>query len=152
TEMALTEADVSCHTEITLRLRQKRLADMSPKRLAAYLNGPHPVGTAMEPAEVYRELGRYEDALMTYCAAMFRMLTTGDVFGAAVLLKRLQEENFSTPLLHKAYRASRLKADLYRQVRCLQELGWEKELKQLLARHREAIENGDEGLLKFELY
>jgi hypothetical protein len=152
TEMALAEADVPCHTEITLRLRQKRLTDVSPKRLAAYLNGPHPEGSAPELAEVHRELGRHTDALMTYCAAILQMLTAGNVFAAAVLLKRLLEENFTSPLLHEAYRASRRKPDLYRRVRCLQELGWEKELKQLLTRHREDIEHGDQGLLKFELY
>jgi hypothetical protein len=152
TEIALAEPDVPVQTEVALRLRQKRLNDVSQARLDAYLNGPHCESEIIELAQVYRELGRDVDALQTYCDSIMLSLRTGNLLFSAVLLKRLTEENFAATLLHEALRAAKRKNDVWAQVRCLRELDWEKELAQVLVANRTEVEQSANTLLRFELY
>jgi hypothetical protein len=152
TEMALAEPDVPLRTEIALRLRQGRLTDVPRVKLEAYLNGPQVESEILELVQVYQELGREIDALQTYCDAIMQALRIGNVWFAAVLLRRLTDGNFARTLLHEALRAGSRKNDLWMQVRCLQELHWEKELAQLLASKRSEVEQSANSLLRFELY
>ena len=50
-----------------------------------------------------------------------------------------------------ALKQAQEEGDLWWQVRSLQELGWYKELRELLLAHADEIQSGDEGHLRLEL-
>jgi hypothetical protein len=151
-ELALADPDVTLATEVALRLRQNRLDVIPPARLHEFLSGPHSLHGTLEVVQVYRALGRDTEALLTFCDAIAQILHAGNRLLAAVLLKRLENDDFTTGLLQEEFRESRRKGLIWMQVRCLQELHWEKELRRFFADHRDEIESSPNLLLRFDMY
>lgn len=91
-------------------------------------------------ARLYVDIGDYKKAAENYIKGVIEDLREGNLFSAAYYLKELAEEGLTEALFEMALRESTAKGDLWWQVRALQELGWESELKDLLIEKKEKIE------------
>lgn len=101
---------------------------------------------------LYRDLNRTREAVRCYCKTVLRALEEGRVFSAAFYAKELCREKLYVPLFEQAYAESAKQNDLWWEVRALQELGWDSELKELLNSRREEIEKGSNYMLQIALY
>ncbi|MBW5466282.1 hypothetical protein GPJ61_00140 [Brevibacillus formosus] len=102
-------------------------------------------------ARFYLSLGRDVAAAKDYVQSVLEDLEGGNLFSAAYYLKELVGENLIDRLFEEALRKSTENNDLWWQVRALQELGWDSELKDLLIRNAKFIEESDDILLKIQL-
>jgi len=150
-EIALAQAETSPRTEVRLRLLQGRVAEVAPERLAAWESQACSFKGAVERIAMLKQAGRPIEALLAYCELITQRLHAGDYFLAGFFLKRLQTETFSSFLFCKAYREFQHAEDLWMQVRCLKELGWEGDLKRLLHQNEDRIRRSGHRLLQFEL-
>jgi hypothetical protein len=101
---------------------------------------------------LYSKIGDYKKAVQCYCKTILEALEEGNVFAAAYYLKELSEAELSGRLFEAAYRKASDQHDLWWQIRALQELGWEGELKSVLVKHRTEIEKTENSELREELY
>lgn len=85
------------------------------------------------------DLGRYAEAARDYVKDVLRSLEEGRVFTAAYYLDELVEKGLINRLFEKALQDATDKNDLWWQVRCLQELGWDDELNELLLASEDEI-------------
>lgn len=102
-------------------------------------------------ARLYNSLGKQIEAAKDYVEGVKEALAKGNVFSAAYYLKELIEEGLIDELFIEAFRQSKAENDLWWQVRALQELGWENELKALVLQNEEEIEKSGDSLLLEEL-
>lgn len=99
-------------------------------------------------ARFYKSLGRKIEAAKDYVEGVKQDLAEDNVFAAAFYLKEFVEEGHIDELFLEAFRRAKANNDLWWQVRALEELGWEKELKAFLLENEEDIvKSGDPGLL-----
>lgn len=99
-------------------------------------------------ARLYVKIGDYKKAAENYIKSVIKDLRKGNIFSAAFYLKELAGEGVIEALFEMAFRESTVKCDLWWQVRALQELGWESELKDLLLEKKEEIEKSGNILLQ----
>jgi hypothetical protein len=106
----------------------------------------------LQLARWQNKLGRCEDAVVTYCGLISALVAAKQLFVAAVCMKELAASALHNAFLHLAHEEAVKQNDLWLSVRCLQELNWHSELRRLLLRYRDEIEEGDHLLLRFELF
>jgi len=94
----------------------------------------------LQRARFYLGLGKYHKAAMDYIRGIGESLQENRVFTAAFYLKELVEEGLIEELFVVALKQATEEGDLWWQVRALQELGWHKELHDLVLRNVEEIE------------
>lgn len=97
------------------------------------------------------ELGRYKDACLDYLIDIQESFRDDRFFSAAYYLRELAESSITKELFVLALKQAQEEANLWWQVRSLQELGWWSELRELLVSHADEIESGDETHLRLEL-
>ncbi len=102
-------------------------------------------------ARLYNSLGENVQATKDYLAGIVDSLAKDNIFSAAFYLKELVKEGLIDELFIEAFRQAREENDLWWQVRALEELGWESELKNLILENEEAIEKSGDSLLLQEL-
>ncbi|MCK9375001.1 MAG: HNH endonuclease [Syntrophobacterales bacterium] len=102
-------------------------------------------------ARLYNTLGENIKAAKDYIDGTRHSLAKGNIFSAAFYLRELVEEGLIEELFIEAFRQAKAENDLWWQVRALQELGWERELKELILENEEEIEKSDDSLLLQEL-
>ena len=85
------------------------------------------------------ELGRHREAVQAYLRGISKALEEADTFGPAYYLKELHTAGLNDRLFEIALREARERGDLWWQVRALQELGWSRELRELLLSNAEEI-------------
>jgi hypothetical protein len=88
------------------------------------------------------------EAAKDYLAGIQESLNKGEVFSAAYYLKELSLGAFWKELFLRALAHAAEEKDLWWQVRALQELGWEKELKALLLEHEDEVNNSRNPILE----
>jgi len=103
-------------------------------------------------ARIHKTLGSWQEAVGAYCQSIADSLNHGSLFTAAYYLQEMCEAGLQARLFELALREAEEKGELWWQVRCLQELGWEHELSALLIARRDDIERSENDLLKLELY
>lgn len=101
---------------------------------------------------LYEKIGDYKKAVQCYCKTILEDLKDDRVFAAAFYLKELAQTDLSGRLFEDAYKKASDERDLWWQIRALQELGWEDELKSVLVKHRAEIEKAGNTFLRQELY
>lgn len=85
-------------------------------------------------------LHRYREAAESYIKGIARSLEEGNTFSAAFYLKELVEQNLIDELFVTALKDAADEEGIWWQVRSLQELGWSKELDELILENAEEIE------------
>jgi hypothetical protein len=92
---------------------------------------------------LYRKLEEYELATQATCKAVVDAVEEGNIFTAAFHLKEMVSEGTLDFLFIDALNQAEEVNDLWLQYRCLEELEWDEEAKQLLLDHRKEIEKLD---------
>ena len=137
-EMALA-ADSSDWTVIYLRGMQERPDlvpnDVAERRLAEQSSE----ADWSQRARTLIKLGRYVEATHDYVKGVLQDFEEENLFAAAFYLKELLESDLVQRLFEHALQDFTDEGDLWWQVRCLQELGWDSELKDLLLANEEEI-------------
>jgi hypothetical protein len=142
------ESDDSDWLVIYLRSMQDRRdlipADVAERRLSDQLTRQD----WPQRARTLVNLGRHVEAAHDYTRHVFGSLERGRIFTSAYYLKELFEEDLVDRLFEAALQEATDEGDLWWQVRCLQELEWDSELKDLLLSNEEEIRSsGDLKLL-----
>lgn len=149
-EQVLAE-DPDDSTVMFLRGLQDR-PDLIPEDVATrQLEKLAELGSWSQRARANCELARHKDACLDYLRDIQESLQDDRFFSAAYYLRELAESPISKELLVLALKQAQEEGDLWWQVRSLQELGWRKELRDLLLAHADEIESGDQGHLRLEL-
>lgn len=100
-------------------------------------------------ARFYYSLGKYREAVTDYLQSISQSLAEGRVFAAAFYLKEIVERKLIQELFIQALAKAKDENNLWWQVRALQELKWDKELRDLLLENEERINQSDDpGLLQ----
>ncbi|MFI5332051.1 MAG: HNH endonuclease signature motif containing protein [Desulfobaccales bacterium] len=102
-------------------------------------------------ARLFLTLGKQIEAAKDYVEGVREALLKGNVFSAAFYLKELIEEGLIDDLFIEAFRQAKAENDLWWQVRALQELGWEEELREFILQNEAEIEKSGDSLLHEEL-
>lgn len=108
-----------------------------------------PSASKTELARHLRDVGRPAASLQAYLEGIGEDLESGNLFAAMYYLKEVAQCDFPSALLPLSLKEFRKSGDLWWEVRTLQELGWEDELKEVMqGRRREIEEQGDPFLLR----
>jgi hypothetical protein len=97
------------------------------------------------------EAGRHVDATKGMLRGILRALDEDNLFNAAYNMRRLNRAAYVSALFKQELRRAADAGDLYRQFRCLEELEWHSEAKDLLLGNEQAIRKDGSLLLKREL-
>jgi hypothetical protein len=98
----------------------------------------------LQRARLFCTLGRYLDAALDYAVGITKVLEEKNWFTAAFYLKEMIESKLIEHLFIEASREASEKGELWWQIRALQELGWQKELTELMRKHQSEIEKSDD--------
>jgi hypothetical protein len=141
------EADSSDWLVIYLRALQNRRDlipdDVAERRLGEQLERED----WAQRARTLVDLGRYVDAAHDYVKDILESLETGNAFSAAYYLKEIFESDLVQHLFEQALQKAADEGSLWWQVRALQELEWDSELKELLLANEEDIRSSDDAPL-----
>jgi hypothetical protein len=110
--------------------------DVIERHLAVYQG----VEDAEQHGRTLLGLGRPVDAAVKYIEGINHSLQEGNWFSAAYYLREFNEKGLLDELLKAAYRKAADEGELWWQVRALQELGWDSELKALLLSNKKDVE------------
>jgi hypothetical protein len=91
----------------------------------------------LQRARHYHCLSRNRDAVKDYLRGIAEVLEEGRPFTAAFYLKELCESNLTNELFIESLHEAREAGDLWWEIRALQELGWESELKSVVSRRKD---------------
>jgi hypothetical protein len=151
-ERAIKEMPLNMAQVIELRLLQEQAEKIPAEYMDAFLQTVRDRDGLSQLARWQRKLGKHREAIVTYCELISLQVQTGDLFSAALSLRELTCADLQAVLLHESYKTHCEAHDLWRAVRCLQELEWSSELERLLALHEEEIRSSSNRLLQFELF
>ena len=141
------EQDNSDWYVIHLRSMQDR-RDLIPSDVAdRRLNEQSVTEDWSQRARTLVDLGRYVEAVHDYVKSVIEDLEEGRVFAAGYYLKELFEEGLVDCLFERALQDAAEENDLWWQVRSLQELGWDSELKEFLLANEDKIKASGSMLL-----
>ncbi len=99
-------------------------------------------------ARFQRDLGRYPEAVCDYLTGVLESMNDENYFSAAFYLKERYEYSLVDELLMLALKKAEDREDLWWQIRALQELEWQEELKDLLLKNRKLIEKSEDYKIK----
>lgn len=102
-------------------------------------------------ARLYRDLDKPHEAVKDYIRDICESLRDDNIFSAAFYLKELVECDLVKELFILAFKKASEENDLWWQVRTLQELGWRKELDDLVLRYEKEIQSSKNESLKILL-
>lgn len=105
----------------------------------------------LQRARMLSKVGRNQEAVADYLRGIQKTLKENRIFSAAFYLKELASSNLIQEMFILAFKKASDDGDLWWQVRALQELGWESELRDLLIEHEDEISSGDDLMLKMYL-
>lgn len=143
---------IPVETEIFLRGLQGKADEIDPARVQEEIARKKEHNDFSQLARLYRDIGDPIEAIRAYCRTVLDDIDEGNLFAAAYYLKELSEEELFKPIFELAFRQKTEKGDLWWQVRCLQELGWDGQLKELVISKRAEIEKSGNPFLLVELY
>lgn len=111
-----------------------------------------PSASKTELARHFGDVGRSVASLQAYLEGISEDLESGNLFAAMFYLKEVVECDFPSVILPMALKEFRELGDLWWEVRTLQELGWDDELKEVVQGRRREIEQGGNPFLLRVLY
>lgn len=101
-----------------------------------------------QKAALLDSLERTSESLIVLLGGILKSLKGGNNFTAAFYLRSLAEGGIITKLYLVAYQDAVDNGELWWQIRVLQDLGWEKELEDLVLEHETEIEESDDISMK----
>jgi len=105
----------------------------------------------LQRARFHKSVGKPREAVKDYSRGIFETLKEGRTFSAAFYLKELAGERLEASLFLESLREFKEAKDLWWQVRALQELGWQEEVRDLVLKHAAEIEAGRDPYLRILL-
>ncbi len=150
-DLALQQTPTDDDQIIYLRGLQGRIDLIPPDVIDRRLKLYDKEGDDLQKARFLNDLGRFREAARAYVKGIYESLEEGNIFGSAFYLKEMLEEGLQNRLFEIAFREAQIKDDLWWQVRALQELGWDTELRNLLIANADNIEKSGNILLQIEL-
>ena len=105
----------------------------------------------MVESGLLEEAGRPIEAAQAMLRGVMDSLESGNLFNAAYNMNRLGDNDFVEDLFKIALKRAVEADDLWRQLRCYQELGWDTEAKNLLTANAAEIGAGNNLLLRRDL-
>ena len=96
-------------------------------------------------------LNRHKEAIADYLQSILESLQEGNFFSAAFYLRELQERSLLKELQILSLRQMEEGGELWWQVRALEELGWESELRELLFQNKDEIAESGDVILQAKL-
>lgn len=105
----------------------------------------------LQRARFYADLGKHREAVLDYTRGIGESLKQNELFTAAYYLKELAKSELIQELLISALRQAQEAGDLWWQVRALEELGWKKELNDLVLQNSKEIEESGDPMLSLLL-
>jgi hypothetical protein len=142
------QSDASDANVVYLRALQDRPdlipADVIHRETERYTKGEDWAGRA----RFMRMIGRYSDSVLDYMRTIEASLAKGRFFSAAYYLREVATEKLDVELFASALKQAQDEGQLWWQVRALQELGWNDELKELLLANAAAIDESGNILLR----
>lgn len=109
--------------------------DVCDRAVENYAEHPDP----LQRARLLKTLGRRREAVQDYLDGLAETMREGNVFAAAFYMKELSESGLVDAMFVEAYEKAAREGELWWQVRALQELGWESELRALLLANADEI-------------
>lgn len=100
---------------------------------------------------LYVDIGDYKNAVEYYIKGIEEDIQKKRFFSVAFYIKELVEEGLVNALFAMVLHDAAAKGDLWLQVRALEELGWESELKELLIKNKDKIKRSKDILLQSKL-
>jgi hypothetical protein len=143
---------VDTETEIFLRSLQRKPELVDRNKVEDEVKRLRERAYWSQLGRLYDQVGRSRESVEAYCQAIIADLRDGNTFAAAFYLKELCELKLHAQLFEIALEEQQAKGDLWWILRCLQELDWDKEAKDLLISNRREIEDSDNLPLKAALY
>jgi tetratricopeptide (TPR) repeat protein len=143
---------VDTETEIFLRSLQGKPELVSSDKVELDIRRLRDQENWSQLGRLYNHIGRPRESIEAYCRAVVADLEANNTFAAAFYLKELCKTQLHLPLFEIALQEQHAKNDIWWILRCLQELEWEKEAKELLISKRSEIETSDNLNLKASLY
>jgi hypothetical protein len=135
-------------TLIFLRGLQGRPELIPPEVLERERHHLSSEGDLLQRGRLLDTVGDSQEAATDYLRGILDRLNGKRFFTAAYYLKELAESGLVDELFVLALRDAQAEKSLWWQVRSLQELGWDTELKALVEEHAAEIEASDDLLLK----
>lgn len=135
--------------EIYFRSRQGKIETVDNQVIEGEVNRRKKNEDWSQLARLYKDIGDYENAIKYYCKSILSDLEEGNLFSAAFYLKELSQSLLHKPIFEKTYKQYSDKNNLWWQIRSLEELGWESELRELiLSKQKDIEDSGDLHLLR----
>ncbi len=150
-EKAIAEG-ADAETEIFLRSLQRKASLVSRSKVNGEIKRLEQQQQWSQLGRVYNQLDRPQESLRNYCRSIIESLDEKNTFSAAYYLKEMCEEALHLRLFEAALKEQQRKRDLWWTMRCLQELDWHDEVKDLLIANRRQIERSADPYIKKELY
>jgi hypothetical protein len=139
-EQAISEG-ASADTIFFLRGSLQQRPDLVPEEIIEDHLSEFSAGDDHEQhARALLAIGRRLEAAQKYIQGINDSLQNENWFSAAFYIREFTEEKLIEDLLKAAYRKSADQGEIWWQVRALEELGWDAELKELLLRKKDDIE------------
>jgi tetratricopeptide (TPR) repeat protein len=147
-EKALSE-NPSPYYEVLLRRMQGRAADLPEDLKSAAAEEVEDDWTAL--GGILLDVGRVEEAVRTWLEGVQRAIDTKNWFTAAFYIRHTLDAEAVEPLLTMALKQAVEEDDLWWQMRCYEELGWDDAVRELLLGNETRIEESGPLILKRKL-
>ncbi|WP_148210163.1 HNH endonuclease signature motif containing protein [Candidatus Korobacter versatilis] len=142
----------SAESELFLRSLQGR-ADLVPnEKVSEIISRQQRDKSYLSLGRTYAKINDWPNAVKHYCLGIAESIDGGNQFSAAYYLKELCDAGAVAKLFELELESRSKIGDLWWQVRCLEELGWNSELDALLVAKRSEIEASNDLLLLPKLY
>lgn len=101
----------------------------------------------LQRARFYKSLGKTREAVSDYITGINESLQENRYFSTAFYLKEFMEDGLLEELFILALKQASDEGDLWWQIRSLQELGWHKELNELVLKNADEIEKSNNPMM-----
>lgn len=103
-------------------------------------------------ARTYNAIGDHKKAIHYYCRTIVEDIDKQNYFASAYYLKELSAKELFKTLFEEVYRESLRTQNLEMEIKCLQELGWNDEIKTTVLEKRDEIKKSGNPFLLRELF
>ncbi len=135
--------------QVAMRTLQGRLDLLDEEIIRDYLDYLAEMGVWMDHARFLVALGRWQDATRSYFRSITEDLDEGRTFSAAFYLREIKRLGIAEEIYKIALDEAAAEGDLWWQVRAMEDLGWDSEVKQFLLRHADEIRSGIETTTRY---
>jgi hypothetical protein len=142
---------ISPLAEVELRSMQGKTHLVKPDRVRAAIKILKEPEQLSQLARLYVDLGDWPLAIKTYCQDIVKMIEDGNFFSAAFYAKELAERRLHNRLFEIELGERAKNGDLWWQLRCLKELGWDSEVVALMRSKKAEIEASGDLFLMAEM-